>query len=108
MELALYRIAQEGLSNVIRHAQADQARVFLEFVAGEVTLTIQDDGQGFAVPESPAEMAPAGHFGLLGVQERVETIGARLKLESAVSEGTVLQICFTDKELEPFSKSATA
>lgn len=108
VELALYRIAQEGLSNVIRHAQADQARVFLEFVAGEVTLTIQDDGQGFAVPESPAEMAPAGHFGLLGVQERVETIGARLKLESAVSEGTVLQICFTDKELEPFSKSATA
>lgn len=97
VELALYRIAQEGLSNVIRHAQADQAKVSLQFAAGEVKLTIRDDGQGFAVPESPAEMAPSGHFGLLGVQERAEAIGARLQLESTPEAGTWLQVCYTDK-----------
>ena len=105
VELALYRIAQEGLSNVIRHAQADQARVSLQFTAGKVTITIQDDGQGFVVPESPAEMAPAGHFGLLGVQERAETIGARLHIKSALGEGTVLQVCFTENRVVPLSSN---
>ncbi|MBX3061206.1 MAG: hypothetical protein KF770_32510, partial [Anaerolineae bacterium] len=70
VELALYRIAQEGLRNVARHAQANRAEVCLVFDDEAVCLTIRDDGRGFAAPESPAEMAPAGHFGLLGVQER--------------------------------------
>jgi len=92
VELALYRIAQEGLSNVARHAQAQKAEVHLQFTNGEVRLTVRDDGKGFEVPESPAEMAPAGHFGLLGVQERAESIGARLQIESAPGQGTRLQV----------------
>lgn len=92
VELALYRIAQEGLRNVARHAQASQAEVRLVFDDEAVCLTIRDDGRGFAAPESPAEMAPAGHFGLLGVQERAEAIGARLRIESAVGAGTVLRV----------------
>lgn len=92
VELALYRIAQEGLSNVGRHAHATQAALCLEFTAGVVRLTVRDDGRGFVVPESPAEMAPAGHFGLLGVQERAEAIGARLQIESAPGQGTRLQV----------------
>lgn len=92
VELALYRIAQEGLSNVVRHAKANQATVSLQFTEQEVTLTVKDDGVGFVVPESPAEMAPAGHFGLLGVQERAEAIGARLQIESAPGQGTRLQL----------------
>ncbi|MAT96259.1 MAG: hypothetical protein CL608_03875 [Anaerolineaceae bacterium] len=92
VELALYRIAQEGLSNVVRHAKANQANVSLQFTEQEVALTVKDDGVGFVVPESPAEMAPAGHFGLLGVQERAESIGARLEIESAPGQGTRLQV----------------
>lgn len=91
-ELALYRIAQEGLSNVVRHAKANRATVLLKFTEHEVSLTVNDDGIGFVVPESPAEMAPAGHFGLLGVQERAESVGARLQIESAPGQGTCLQV----------------
>ncbi|MCA9872876.1 MAG: hypothetical protein KC441_04460 [Anaerolineales bacterium] len=92
VELALYRIAQEALSNVARHAQAKRAELCIAFTDKEVCLTIHDDGQGFVVPESPAEMAPTGHFGLLGVQERAEAIGAWLQIESAPGQGTCLQV----------------
>lgn len=91
-ELALYRIAQEGISNVARHAQATQAAVSLAYDADTVCLTIRDDGQGFDVPDSPAEMAPSGHFGLLGIQERAEAIGARLQIQSAAGAGTTLMV----------------
>jgi signal transduction histidine kinase len=92
VELALYRIAQEGLSNVARHAQAKQAEVCLHLTAEGVRLTVQDDGLGFVAPESPAEMAPAGHFGLLGVQERAEAVGARLQIETAPGKGARLTV----------------
>ena len=92
-ELALYRIAQEGLSNVARHAQATEAVVSLTFDAKSVCLNIRDDGRGFDVPDSPAEMAPAGHYGLLGIQERAEAIGARLRIHSSTGTGTALAVC---------------
>lgn len=92
VELALYRIGQEGLSNVARHAQASSAGLHLAFDLEETTLAIEDDGQGFIVPESPSEMAGSGHFGLLGIQERAEIIGARLLIESLPGEGTRLTI----------------
>ncbi len=94
-ELALYRIAQEGLSNVARHAQATQAAVSLVFDTEIICLSIRDNGRGFKVPDSPAEMAPAGHFGLLGIQERAEAIGARLHIQSATGAGTTLEVCLT-------------
>jgi signal transduction histidine kinase len=90
VELALYRITQEALSNVARHARANKAEVCLQFKDEEVSLTVLDDGIGFIVPESPAEMAPTGHFGLLGVQERAEAIGARLQIKSVPGAGTEL------------------
>jgi signal transduction histidine kinase len=88
VELALYRIAQEALSNVARHAQSSNAEVCLDFTQEAITLIVTDDGCGFEVPESPAEMAPIGHFGLLGMQERAELIGTRLTIESAPGRGT--------------------
>jgi two-component system sensor histidine kinase UhpB len=92
VELALYRIVQEALSNIARHAGATNAHVQLDFAPEAVTLTVSDDGCGFNVPDSPAEMAPAGHFGLLGVKERAELIGARLVIESAPGVGTSMTI----------------
>jgi signal transduction histidine kinase len=92
VELAFYRIVQEALSNIARHAQATRAEVVLSFGGPIVTLTISDDGCGFEAPESPAEMAPSGHFGLLGIQERAESIGARFVIEAMSGAGTHLTV----------------
>lgn len=92
-ELALYRMAQEAVSNVIRHAQAEHVSIFLDFGSDDaITLTISDDGSGFSVPDNPAEFAATGHFGLLGLQERAELIGATLTIISEHSRGTQITI----------------
>jgi signal transduction histidine kinase len=92
VELAFYRIGQEALSNVARHAQASCAELHLAFAKDDTILSIRDDGCGFTVPESPAEMAASGHFGLLGIQERAEIIGARLLIDSSPGKGAHLTI----------------
>lgn len=90
VELALYRMVQEAISNVIRHAQASHASVRIRFTPQVVGLEVIDDGKGFLVPKSPAEFAPKGHYGLLGLNERAELIGARLEIESSPGQGTRL------------------
>jgi len=90
VELALYRMAQEALNNVARHAQAAHACLSVSFTAQDVTLQVSDDGKGFEVPKSPAEFAPSGHFGLLGLHERAELIGADLEIRSSSGQGTRL------------------
>jgi signal transduction histidine kinase len=92
VELTLYRITQEGLSNVSRHAKASHASVIIHFNPQTTTLTVADDGRGFIIPESPAEFAPRGHYGLLGMHERAELIGAQLEIHSAPDQGTRLVI----------------
>ena len=64
----------------------------LDFAVDLVRLTVRDDGIGFSVPESPAEMAANGHFGLLGIQERAELVGAQMTIESAPQAGTTLTV----------------
>ena len=56
-------MAQEALSNVVRHAQAAHARLAVSFAAQQVTMQVIDDGKGFTVPKSPAELSPNGHLG---------------------------------------------
>jgi signal transduction histidine kinase len=92
VELALYRMAQEALNNIIHHAQARQAALILEFTAQAVSLRISDNGIGFSVPKSPTEFAPGGHFGLVGMHERAQLIGARLDIQSTSGNGTTLSI----------------
>jgi signal transduction histidine kinase len=96
-ELALYRIAQEALNNVAHHAQATRASVSLFFNSDEVLLEVIDNGKGFEVPRSPAEFAPSGHYGLLGLFERAELIEADLRIESAVGEGTRISVRLNPK-----------
>jgi signal transduction histidine kinase len=92
VELALYRIAQEALSNVIRHAQASRATINLNFNEREINLEISDDGVGFVMPKSPTDFAPGGHFGLLGMRERSELIGGRLEVKSGAKVGTQVSV----------------
>jgi signal transduction histidine kinase len=92
VELALYRIVQEAFSNIARHAQAKRASLHMHFTAQAVSIEVTDDGIGFDVPKSPAEFAPSGHFGLLGLHERAELIGAALEIRSMPGDGTHLNI----------------
>jgi len=88
VELTLYRMAQEALSNVQRHAQAGQAWVSISFDPNQVELTVRDDGKGFRVPDHPGDFVQAGHYGLLGLSERADLIGADLSLRSTPGKGT--------------------
>jgi len=92
VELVLYRIAQEALNNVIRHANASNVVLQITYKDKEVQLEVGDNGVGFQVPNSPTDFAPSGHFGLLGMYERAELIGARLKIESILGGGTKLTV----------------
>ena len=90
VELALYRIAQEALNNVLRHSKAQHADLQIDFTDKEIKLAINDDGIGFEVPKSPTDLAPNGHFGLLGMRERADLIGGRFEVHSEVGIGTRL------------------
>jgi len=92
VELVLYRIAQEALNNVVRHAKAKNATLQILYGDKEVQLEVSDNGVGFEIPNSPTDFVPSGHFGLLGMHERAELIGARLKIESALGGGTRLKV----------------
>lgn len=87
-ELSLYRITQEALANVRRHACAKQARVNLTFERKTLQLVVTDNGKGFRVPSALAELAQQGHFGLMGIQERVWAVGGSLSLQSNPGHGT--------------------
>lgn len=95
-ELALYRMTQEALSNIARHAQAGQAWVEIEYSPYRVLLSVRDNGRGFNVPTSPDEFARQGHFGLLGLQERAEIITANLTIQSAPGQGTLVRVEWAD------------
>jgi len=92
VELALYRMAQEALTNVARHAQASHACLRISFTLQDVTMQVTDDGKGFDVPKSPAEFSPSGHFGLLGLHERAELIGAKFDIESTNGQGSKITL----------------
>jgi len=87
-ETALYRIAQEALTNVAKHSQAKNVEVILERRADHVMLIVEDDGVGFD-PGGTAGAAGQG-FGLLGMQERAALIGATLQIESSAGAGTTI------------------
>ena len=91
-ELSLYRIAQEALNNVVKHSKATHADLKIIFEDAEIKMEVRDNGNGFIMPKSPTELAPSGHFGLLGVHERADLIGARLEMESALGKGTRLKV----------------
>jgi signal transduction histidine kinase len=89
-ETHLLRIAQEAITNAVRHAQAGAVRVELSFGDGCVGLCVRDDGCGFTPPAPGAGLD--GHFGLLGMRERAERIGGRLSLRSRPGEGTEVSV----------------
>lgn len=93
IETAVFRIAQEAIANVVKHAKASRVRIALQIEGGFVTLAVEDDGKGFEVPraEAAAVMGNQG-MGLQSIQERVSTLGGELAIQSAPGEGTLLSV----------------
>jgi signal transduction histidine kinase len=88
IEAAAYRIVQEALTNVAKHAQASSCRVLIERLDGLIRITVEDDGVGFD-PALAAQSADRG-LGLIGIRERVLQLKGTLRLESALGAGTHL------------------
>jgi signal transduction histidine kinase len=88
-ETTLYRIAQEALTNVAKHARAQRVDVILERHDDSVRLIVEDDGVGFE-PDPAKEGSPEHGFGLLGMQERAALVGATVEIESTAGKGTTV------------------
>ena len=91
-ETALYRVVQEGLANIVKHAGATRVGISLTVIANEVRLIIEDDGNGFDWDESAAPSPYGGGSGLLGMRERMSLVGGTLEVEAAAGQGAALFI----------------
>jgi signal transduction histidine kinase len=93
IESTLFRVLQEAIRNVVKHAGASRAGVVLQASAKDISLTIEDDGVGFALREDGAPLPEdSSGQGLLGAQERLALVGGSLEVETALGGGTTLLI----------------
>lgn len=92
MEVAIYRILQEALNNVKKHAEATEVQVLVQFTNRQIILMVQDNGHGFDMPESITDFAGRGSFGVMGLQERAQLFGGKIEVESKRNEGTTIRL----------------
>jgi len=91
VQIALYRIAQEALNNVFKHANATEVRLSLMSTPDQVELQVADDGRGF----DPTRSKP-GHLGMSTMQERARAIGAHVEIESSEGQGSTVTVVWVD------------
>jgi signal transduction histidine kinase len=91
-EAALYRIVQEGLANVARHAQAREVEVRLRQEGSWLALSLRDDGQGFAADDLEAMKRSESSFGLASIRERTLMLGGACAVRARPGEGTTIEV----------------
>lgn len=89
VQLVLFRIGQEALGNVKRHAEASKVVIRLESRAGEIKMTIVDNGKGLAQIQV-SDLSSAGKLGIMGMRERAQLLGGTLSIESELGKGTAV------------------
>lgn len=98
VRLALFRIFQQSLANVIRHAKATEVHVRFSFDAEEAHLGITDNGKGFEVPANWIDFVRRGHYGLAGAAERANALGGVFKVQSKPGNSTTIQVIIPWKD----------
>jgi signal transduction histidine kinase len=91
-ELLFFRIVQESLANIQKHAQATKAEVKVEFAANLFSITISDNGKGFNPPENISGLLHSGKLGLAGMAERVQLLGGNIRVASDPGRGTIVHV----------------
>jgi signal transduction histidine kinase/ligand-binding sensor domain-containing protein len=91
-EMSIYRIIQESLSNIMKHAEASEAQVFVKKSERNLTVLVSDDGKGYDLNQVENRDRGAGGFGLLGISERVKMLGGTQEIESKIGGGTTVLI----------------
>ncbi len=100
IELSLFRIVQEALNNIQKHARASEASVVADFTREGIKLTVSDNGQGFNAEEAMDDLPHNGKLGLLGIQERVWLLGGTMEIASKPGEGTTLLFKIPAKKID--------
>jgi two-component system sensor histidine kinase UhpB len=90
--IAAFRVTQEALTNIVRHARAQRAWIELSEKDGVLNLVVRDDGVGFNVTQAVERAAGGGNLGLLGMKERVEILGGTWEIDSQPRQGTRIRI----------------
>lgn len=92
LEIALFRLIQESLSNIKKHAQAKEAKIRVEFTPSRVNAMVEDWGKGFDIDKFHQKVREQESFGLLGMQERVKLLGGEMQIKSSIGKGTKIII----------------
>jgi signal transduction histidine kinase len=93
IELSVFRIVQEGLNNIRKHAAAKSVRLSLQRTpSAGLLMRMEDDGRGLPVSADLATLSVSKHFGLVGISERVALLGGVMSIESSTGGGTILQV----------------
>lgn len=91
--ITLFRISQEAVNNILRHAAARSVIIHMSVQPGSICLQITDDGRGFDLQAASDNALPSHHLGLLGLRERAELLGGEIHLDSTPGQGTCLEVC---------------
>lgn len=91
LRLTLFRVYQQAIHNIARHAQATKAHIRFRLDDEMITLEVEDDGIGFELPKQWMDLVQENHFGLLGIAERVESMHGKLEIRSAPGNGTLVR-----------------
>jgi signal transduction histidine kinase len=87
LETAMFRVTQEALTNIVKHAAAETVRIILAWRERSILLAIEDDGRGFS-----AARTPGAGYGLVGMRERVASLNGALEIESTPAAGTRIAV----------------
>jgi signal transduction histidine kinase len=91
-ELMLFRVVQEALRNIVRHAQASKVDLLMDFDPGRLRVRVADNGKGFSLSGDLKDLPREGRLGLAGMEERARLIGGKLHIDSKPGEGTAVLV----------------
>ncbi|MFC2034304.1 histidine kinase N-terminal 7TM domain-containing protein [Chloroflexota bacterium] len=92
MEIAAYRVVQETLSNIRKHAKASKVELYLQFLENNLMVEIRDNGKGFDLSQTLGSAISVGHMGLLGMKQRAEMLGGDIRIKTREGKGTIITL----------------